>query len=76
MFIFSKWLDEDMPTSINPIALRAQMKHLAEDTIEVYSNKIENETARKLLKLIFEAGDNEFEDLESEDDGNAEEEED
>jgi hypothetical protein len=66
---YAKWLDEDMPANINPIALRAQMKHLAEDTIEVYSNKIENETARKLLKLIFEAGDNEFED-----DGNAEEE--
>lgn len=71
---YAKWLDEDMPTSINPIALRAQMKHLAEDTIEVYADKIEEDAARKLLKLIFEAGDNEFEDLESEDDGNNEEE--
>ena len=71
---YAKWLDEDMPASINPIALRAQMKHLAEDTIEVYSNKIEEDAARKLLKLIFEAGDNEFEDLESEDEGNEEEE--
>lgn len=67
---YAKWLDEDMPTSINPVLLRAQMKHLAEDTIEVYADKIEEDAARKLLKLIFEAGDNESEDLESEEEEN------
>lgn len=63
--VYEKWLDEDMDADINPLALRAESIRLAEETIEVYANKIENEAAKKLLKAIFET-----EELEAEEEGN------
>lgn len=66
---YAKWLDEDLSASINPVVLRASSVRLAEETIEVYANKIEEDAARKLLKAIFETDD-----LEDEDEGDAEEE--
>lgn len=70
---YAKWLDEDMPASINPVVLRALSVHLAQDTIEVYANKIEEDAARKLLKAIFDPDSLEAED-EEEGEGDAEEE--
>ena len=66
---YAKWLDEDMPASINPVVLRASSVRIAEETIEVYANKIEEDAARKLLKAIFDPAS-----LEDEDEGNEEEE--
>ena len=66
---YAKWLDEDMPAQISPVRLRAQATRLAEETIEVYACKIEDEAARKLLKAIFNTDE-----LEAEEEGNAEEE--
>lgn len=66
---YAKWLDEDIPGAINPITLRAMSIRLAQDTIEVYAIRIENEAARKLLRAIFETDE-----LEAEEEGNAEEE--
>lgn len=66
---YAKWLDEDLPASINPVILRDSSVRIAEETIEVYANKIEEDAARKLLKAIFETDE-----LEDEDEGDAEEE--
>ena len=66
---YAKWLDEDLSASINPVVLRASSVRLAEETIEVYSNKIEEDAARKLLKAIFDTDS-----LEDEEEGDAEEE--
>lgn len=66
---YAKWLDEDMPFEIDPVRLRASSVRIAEETIEVYANKIEEDAARKLLKAIFDPDS-----LEDEDEGNEEEE--
>ena len=66
---YAKWLDEDLSASINPVVLRASSVRLAEETIEVYANKIEEDAARKLLKAIFDTDS-----LEDEEEGDAEEE--
>lgn len=65
---YAKWLDEDLPASINPVILRASSVRIAEETIEVYANKIEEDAARKLLKAIFDPDS-----LEEEEEGDAEE---
>ena len=68
---YAKWLDEDMPASINPVVLRASSVRIAEETIEVYANKIEEDAARKLLKAIFDPDSLEAEE-EGESDANEE----
>ena len=50
---YAKWLDEDMDAEINPIRLRASAVRIAEETIEYYATKIENDAARRLLQAIF-----------------------
>ena len=62
---YAKWLDTDMPESINPVALRATAVRIAEETIEFYANRIETDAARRLLKAIFETDE-----LEAEEEGN------
>jgi hypothetical protein len=55
-----------MPGGINPVALRESSVRIAESTIEVYANRIENDAARNLLKAIFDPDSLEAEEEEKE----------